>query len=77
MTPLRCCPNPAVVKQMRRHASTVKLLMEHAAPVATERWLCEEHADVVDEDWIEVAKVTDRAPRCEWEDDAFGEGGAS
>ena len=87
MTTTRCS-STATRRYMRRHSSTVKLLTEtHSGAFPRELLLCDEHADLIDDTtWLlvevvnhgDVASALRRADKqCQWEDDGFGEGGAS
>jgi len=59
------CQAPSTIRQHLTHAATLKALREHKimSPV---RYLCAEHADLIDPDWYDAGKVTGRTPRCEY-----------
>ncbi len=74
------CTELATRHYMRRHASTVKLLMEtYSGAFPRELLLCDEHADLVDaETWLltEAMNIGDvesalhwADKRCEWVDE--------
>lgn len=55
------CSKPATIKQQLTHAARLRHMLSHSASLrdtpSSERYLCEEHADLIDKDWIMVQAV--------------------
>ncbi len=78
------CEKPATVKQQMTHRARMDRLLRQLPSIPAERYLCEEHADVIDKDWIAVPhelRVDTNSTRiyavdsqfpvrqCEWEEE--------